>query len=108
MTPFAPFFLSKYFFSFLFSIFRFNDFDIDGLGCLGRREFMRVLNLSLADETGDGSNPSPGFSVGGVFSKQDAEDLMVRLDRNHDGNVSWEVRSSARIVLVWRVSTTLI
>ncbi|CAN0219229.1 unnamed protein product, partial [Hapterophycus canaliculatus] len=30
---------------------RFKDFDIDGDGCLGRREFMRALNLALACET---------------------------------------------------------
>ncbi|CBJ27722.1 hypothetical protein Esi_0083_0058 [Ectocarpus siliculosus] len=69
---------------------RFRDFDIDGDGCLGRREFMRALNLALACETGDDSDPSPYFTVGGVLSEQEAAELMDRLDRDRDGRVSWE------------------
>ncbi|CAM9306993.1 unnamed protein product [Ectocarpus fasciculatus] len=69
---------------------RFQDFDIDGDGCLGRREFMRALNLALACETGDDSDPSPYFTVGGVLSEQEALELMGRLDRDRDGRVSWE------------------
>ncbi|CAM9921910.1 unnamed protein product [Ectocarpus sp. 4 AP-2014] len=69
---------------------RFRDFDIDGDGCLGRREFVRALNLALACETGDDSDPSPYFTVGGVLSEQEASELMGRLDRDRDGRVSWE------------------
>eukprot|EP00903_Cladosiphon_okamuranus_P019202 g17658.t2 len=69
---------------------RFRDFDIDGDGCLGRREFVRALNLALACETGESSDPSPDFTVGGVMSEQEATELMVRLDRDRDGRVCWE------------------
>lgn len=69
---------------------RFRDFDIDGDGCLGRREFMRALNLALACETGNDSDPSPDFTVGGLMSKQEATELMGRLDRDRDGRVYWE------------------
>ncbi|CAM9929170.1 unnamed protein product, partial [Ectocarpus sp. 13 AM-2016] len=69
---------------------RFRDFDIDGEGCLGRREFVRALNLALGCETGDDSDPSPFFTVGGVLSEQEASELMGRLDRDRDGRVSWE------------------
>eukprot|EP00752_Nemacystus_decipiens_P018631 g16705.t1 len=69
---------------------RFRDFDIDGNGCLGRREFMRALNLALACETGENSDPSPDFTVGGLLSEQEATELMGRLDRDRDGRVCWE------------------
>lgn len=71
-------------------MFRFRDFDIDGDGCLGRREFMRALNLALACETGVDSDPSPDFTVGGLMSEQEATELMGRLDRDRDGRVCWE------------------
>lgn len=70
---------------------RFRDFDIDGDGCLGRREFLRALNLALARETGDDGDPSPDFVVvGGLLSEQEAAELMGRLDRDRDGRVCWE------------------
>lgn len=69
---------------------RFRDFDIDGDGCLGRRVFMRALNLALACETGDDSDPSPDFTVGGLMSEPEASELMRRLDRDRDGRVCWE------------------
>ncbi|CAM9599986.1 unnamed protein product [Scytosiphon promiscuus] len=78
---------------------RFEDFDLDGDGCLGKREFMRALNLALACETGEATEspcPSPGDGggstsvVGGLLSDQEASDLMDRLDRHRDGRVCWE------------------
>lgn len=51
---------------------------------------MRALHLALACETGDDSDPSPYFTVGGVLSEQEASELMGRLDRDRDGRVSWE------------------
>lgn len=51
---------------------------------------MRALNLALACETGDDSDPSPYFTVGGVLSEQEASELMGRLDRDRNGRVSWE------------------
>lgn len=69
---------------------RLQDFDIDNDGCLGRREFMRVLNLALACETGEDADPSPDYTVGGVLSEQEAAELMSRLDRDRVGKVCWE------------------
>lgn len=54
---------------------------------------MRALNLVLAEETGDESNPSPGHTVGGVLSQEEAVELMGRLDRDRDGGVCWKVFS---------------
>lgn len=51
---------------------------------------MRALNLALACETGENSDPSPDFTVGGVMSEQEATELMGRLDRDRDGRVCWE------------------
>lgn len=51
---------------------------------------MRALNLALAWETGEDSDPSPDFTVAGLMSEQEATDLMSRLDRDRDGRVSWE------------------
>lgn len=64
---------------------------MDGSGTLGRREFMRALNLALAEETGDESNPSPDQTVGGVLSREEAVELMGRLDRDRDGRACWKV-----------------
>ena len=52
---------------------------------------MRALNLALACETGEDSDPSPDlFAVGGLLSEQEATELMGRLDRDRDGRVCWE------------------
>lgn len=51
---------------------------------------MRALNLALACETGENSDPSPDFTVGGLMSEQEATELMGRLDRDRDGRVCWE------------------
>lgn len=51
---------------------------------------MRALNLALACETGENSDPSPDFTVGGLMSEQEATELMGRLDRDRDGRVYWE------------------
>lgn len=80
------------------SAFRFEDFDIDDDGFLGKREFLRALNLALACETGDDPDnacPSPPGDgsdavVGGLLSDQEASELMHRLDRHRDGRVCWE------------------
>ena len=51
---------------------------------------MRALNLALACETGENSDPSPDFTVGGLMSEQEATELMGCLDRDRDGRVCWE------------------
>lgn len=66
------------------------DFDIGNDGFLGKREFMRALNLALAFETGDDSDPSPDYTVGGVLSDKEAAEIMSYLDRDRDGRVFWE------------------
>jgi Ca2+-binding EF-hand superfamily protein len=52
---------------------RFEEFDMDDNGQLGRREFMRVLSLSGID-----------------LSDAESKALMAHLDSNHDGSVSWQ------------------
>lgn len=52
---------------------------------------MRALNLALAEETGDESNTSPGHTVGDVLSREEAVELMGRLDGGRDGRVCWKV-----------------
>lgn len=66
------------------------EFDIDDDGSLGKREFMRALNLALAFETGSDSDPSPDYTVGGVLSDRDAAEMMSCLDRDRDGRVFWQ------------------
>jgi Ca2+-binding EF-hand superfamily protein len=52
---------------------RFDDFDLDSSGSLGRREFLRVLQLA-----------------GMELSEPEANALLQHLDRDSDGAVSWE------------------
>jgi Ca2+-binding EF-hand superfamily protein len=52
---------------------RFDDFDLDSSGSLGRREFLRVLQLA-----------------GLELSEPEASALLQHLDRDSDGAVSWE------------------
>jgi Ca2+-binding EF-hand superfamily protein len=52
---------------------RFDDFDLDSSGSLGRREFLRVLQLA-----------------GMELSEPEASALLQHLDRDSDGAVSWE------------------
>lgn len=79
---------------------RFQDFDIDDGGSLGRKEFMRALNLALAGEVGGDGKSSSDFTVGDVASKEEAATLMDRLDTNRDGRVCWEVRYDPSLVVL--------
>ena len=78
---------------------RFEDFDIDDKGCLGRREFTKLLGLSLTGESRGVERQLPDFPLGGLVSKAEAEELMDRLDRRHDGTVYWKVRCQVWILL---------
>lgn len=71
---------------------RFQDFDIDGGGSLGRKEFIRALNLALTGEVGGDGKSSSGLTVGDIISEEEAVTLMDRLDTNRNGRVCWEVR----------------
>lgn len=81
-------------------LLRFEDFDIDGDGNLGRKEFRRALNLALAGEIGGDSKSSSGFTVSDIISEDEAVALMSRLDKNRNGGVCWEVRCRFIVVVV--------
>lgn len=71
---------------------RFLDFDFDNDGTLSKREFLRALDLAL-EETGDGRHSSPGFTVGGVLTEDEATALTERLTTGGKSKIRWEVRA---------------
>lgn len=71
---------------------RFLDFDLDNDGTVGRREFMRALNLALQESGDEPMMPYHGFNVDDFISKEEAMSLMVHLDTSGNGRISWEVK----------------
>lgn len=70
---------------------RFLDFDLDNDGTVGKREFMRALNLALQESGDEPVMSYRGFNVDGILTKKDAISLMDHLDTSGNGKISWEV-----------------
>lgn len=68
---------------------RFQEFDLDSDGTLGRREFLRALNLAL-EEDEDGNREPLGFPEDSFMTEEEAVSLVGSLDTNRDGRVCWE------------------